>query len=105
MKWLPEQDGRMKGKWRPSSGTSSPYVGRYLFCRRAGPLALVLISPHNRLLPLVSIGSLVLLALLGAVGARAGGAGIIKPTLRVTFWGALAMGVTAGIGALFGKAV
>ena len=71
----------------------------------AGPLALVLISPHNRLLPFVSIGSLVLLALLGAVGARAGGAGIVKPTLRVTFWGALAMGVTAGIGALFGKAV
>ena len=71
----------------------------------AGPLALVLISPHNRLLPFVSIGSLVLLALLGAVGARAGGAGIINPTLRVTFWGALAMGVTAGIGVLIGKAI
>jgi VIT1/CCC1 family predicted Fe2+/Mn2+ transporter len=45
---------------------------------------------------------LVFLALLGMIGAKAGGADILKPTIRVTFWGALAMGVTAGIGAIFG---
>jgi VIT1/CCC1 family predicted Fe2+/Mn2+ transporter len=50
----------------------------------------------------VSMGSLVFLAVLGMIGARAGGANIVKPTIRVTFWGALAMGVAAGIGAIFG---
>lgn len=68
----------------------------------AAPLALVLVSPSNLLLPAVSVGSLVFLALLGMIGARAGGADILKPTIRVTFWGALAMAVTAGIGAIFG---
>ena len=68
----------------------------------AAPLALVLIAPSNWLLPAVSIGSLAFLALLGMIGARAGGADILKPTIRVTFWGALAMAVTAGIGAIFG---
>jgi len=68
----------------------------------AAPLALVLIAPSNWLLPAVSVGSLVFLALLGMIGARAGGADILKPTIRVTFWGALAMAITAGIGAIFG---
>lgn len=68
----------------------------------AAPLILVLVSPANLLLPIVSIGSLVFLALLGTIGARAGGAGILKPTIRVTFWGAFAMGLTAAIGAVFG---
>jgi VIT1/CCC1 family predicted Fe2+/Mn2+ transporter len=45
---------------------------------------------------------LVFLAVLGTIGAKAGGANILKPTIRVTFWGALAMGLTAGIGAIFG---
>ena len=45
------------------------------------------------------------LALLGAIGARAGGANVVKATARVTFWGALAMALTAGIGALVGTAV
>ena len=49
--------------------------------------------------------SLVFLAMLGVVGARAGGAGILRPTIRVTFWGALAMAVTAGVGLLIGRAV
>jgi len=71
----------------------------------AAPLLLVLVSPADQLVPVVSAGSLVFLAVLGILGARTGGAGIIRPTLRVTFWGALAMGVTAGIGALFGTAV
>jgi len=68
----------------------------------AAPLALVLFSPSNWLLSSVSVGSLVFLALLGMIGAKAGGADILKPTIRVTFWGALAMAVTAGIGAIFG---
>lgn len=71
----------------------------------AAPLLLVLMSPTRMLIPVVAIGSLVFLSVLGAIGARAGGAAVLKPTLRVTFWGAFAMGLTAGIGALFGKVV
>lgn len=71
----------------------------------AAPLLLVLVSPSNVLIPAVAIGSLLFLSLLGAVGAKAGGAGLLKPTVRVTFWGAFAMGLTAGIGAVFGKVV
>ncbi len=71
----------------------------------AAPLALVLVSPSNALIPIVSAGSLLFLSLLGAIGAKAGGAGLLKPTIRVTFWGAFAMGLTAGIGAVFGKVV
>jgi VIT1/CCC1 family predicted Fe2+/Mn2+ transporter len=71
----------------------------------AAPLALVLVSPSNVLIPVVSVGSLLFLSLLGAIGAKAGGAGLLKPTIRVTFWGAFAMGLTAGIGAVFGKVV
>jgi len=71
----------------------------------ATPLALVLLSPSNLLIPIVSAGSLVFLALLGLLGARTGGAAIFKPIIRVTFWGALAMAVTAGIGALVGTVV
>jgi VIT1/CCC1 family predicted Fe2+/Mn2+ transporter len=71
----------------------------------AAPLILVIISPAHWLMPAVSMGSLLFLALLGMVGAKAGGAGILKPTIRVMFWGALAMGLTTGIGALIGKAV
>jgi hypothetical protein len=48
------------------------------------------------------VGSLVFLAILGMIGAKAGRAGILKATIRVTFWGALAMALTTGIGALFG---
>ncbi|WP_338693367.1 VIT family protein [Bradyrhizobium sp. 26S5] len=71
----------------------------------AAPLVLVLVSPSGVLIPGVAVGSLFFLAILGAVGARAGGAGLLKPTVRVTFWGAFAMGLTAGIGAVFGKVV
>jgi VIT1/CCC1 family predicted Fe2+/Mn2+ transporter len=71
----------------------------------AAPLALVLLSPSNLLIPIVSAGSLVFLALLGLLGARTGEAAIFKPIIRVTFWGALAMAVTAGIGALVGTVV
>ena len=71
----------------------------------AMPLAMVLVAPVGKLVPIVTIASLGFLALLGAVGARAGGADIVKATARVTFWGALAMAATAGIGKLFGAVV
>lgn len=71
----------------------------------AMPLSMVLLSPAHLLPWTVSIASLLFLALLGAVGAYVGGAPIWRPTLRVTFWGALAMALTAGIGALVGTAV
>ncbi len=71
----------------------------------AAPLALVLFSPSNWLVPLVFACSLLFLAALGIIGARVGGAGILRPTIRVMFWGALAMAVTAGIGAALGTVV
>ena len=71
----------------------------------AAPLVLTVISPANLLLPIVAAGSLLFLAILGMVGAKAGGAGILRPTIRVMFWGALAMALTTGIGAWFGTAV
>jgi VIT1/CCC1 family predicted Fe2+/Mn2+ transporter len=69
------------------------------------PLLAVVTAPQALLIPAVSAISLVCLAALGAVGARAGGANIWKATLRVTFWGLLALAVTAGIGRLFGTVV
>jgi VIT1/CCC1 family predicted Fe2+/Mn2+ transporter len=69
------------------------------------PLLMVLISPTALLVPIVSFASLGFLAVLGATGAKAGGADVLRATARVTFWGALAMGLTAGIGALFGAVV
>ena len=66
------------------------------------PLLTALISPQNYLIPAVAIASLLFLALLGAIGAHAGGANILKATARVTFWGALAIALTAGIGHIFG---
>ena len=71
----------------------------------AAPLVLTLLSPSVWLLPVVSIGSLVFMALLGMIGAKTGGAAIFRPTIRVVFWGARAMALTAGIGAIVGKAV
>jgi VIT1/CCC1 family predicted Fe2+/Mn2+ transporter len=68
----------------------------------AMPLLMVVISPAWALVPIVSGASLGFLALLGAIGARAGGANILRATVRVTFWGALAMALTAGIGKVFG---
>jgi len=71
----------------------------------AMPLLAVMVSPRDLLIPIVTITSLGFLALLGAVGAKAGGANILRATARVTFWGALAMALTAGIGALVGAKV
>jgi VIT1/CCC1 family predicted Fe2+/Mn2+ transporter len=69
------------------------------------PLAMVFISPADKLVYTVSAAALIFLALLGAVGARAGGANVPRATLRVTFWGAFAMALTAAIGAMVGKVV
>jgi VIT1/CCC1 family predicted Fe2+/Mn2+ transporter len=71
----------------------------------AMPLLMVLVSPAGILVPLVSAASLGFLALLGSIGARAGGAKVARATIRVTFWGALAMALTAGVGKLFGTVI
>ena len=69
------------------------------------PLLMVVVSPTSGLIPIVSVASLGFLALLGAIGAKAGGANVLRATARVTFWGAMAMALTAGIGAVFGTVV
>jgi len=66
------------------------------------PLLVTIVASPARVIPLVAGTSLVFLALLGGLAARAGGAGVMVGALRVTFWGALAMAVTAGVGSLFG---
>jgi VIT1/CCC1 family predicted Fe2+/Mn2+ transporter len=71
----------------------------------AMPLLMVVLSPATKLVPIVSAASLAFLALLGAIGAKAGGASVLRATVRVSFWGALAMALTAGIGRLFGAVV
>lgn len=69
------------------------------------PLLIVLLLPESALLWAVSASSLLFLGLLGSVSARAGGAPMLVGGLRVTFWGAMAMALTAGVGALFGVAL
>lgn len=69
------------------------------------PLAGALLAPEALIVPVVSIAAILFLAILGAIGARAGGAPMGKAVVRVTFWGALALAATAGVGALFGVAV
>ena len=69
------------------------------------PLLIVVIAPVPELILLVSVASLLFLTLLGILAAYTGGSGIIKGAFRVTFWGALAMGLTAGVGHFFGAVV
>src|ERR1700731_899063 len=69
------------------------------------PLVVSALAPQASLIIFVSGTSLLFLALLGALAARVGGAPVTPGAIRVTFWGALAMGVTAGVGALFGTVV
>jgi VIT1/CCC1 family predicted Fe2+/Mn2+ transporter len=71
----------------------------------AMPLVTTTLAPMTSLSIFVSGTSLLFLALLGALAARAGGAGVVSGAIRVAFWGALAMGVTAGVGAVFGTVV
>jgi VIT1/CCC1 family predicted Fe2+/Mn2+ transporter len=69
------------------------------------PLLVVLLVPVSALMWAVALSSLFFLALLGSLAARTGGAPVITSAIRVTFWGALAMGLTAGVGSLFGVSV
>ena len=71
----------------------------------AMPLLVVLAVPHNWIAWTVSGSSMIFLAILGALSAYAGGAPLLGSIVRVTFWGALAMALTAGVGALVGKPV
>ncbi len=66
------------------------------------PLGIVLLAPEQYLIPIVAGGALVFLAFLGGLAAKAGGARIFPAIVRVTFWSTLALGVTFGVGALFG---
>lgn len=68
------------------------------------PLLVAVLCPASTVMLAVSGSSLVFLALLGSLAARAGGAPVISAAWRVTLWGALAMALTAGVGALFGVA-
>ncbi len=68
------------------------------------PLVTALLAPPAVVMTLVAALSLVFLAVLGAIAARVGGAGVAKGALRVTFWGAIAMAITAAIGRIFGVA-
>lgn len=69
------------------------------------PLAAAAFVPEAQITLWVTTLSLLFLALLGAIGAKAGGAPVLRAVARVTFWGAVAMAVTAGVGALFGAVV
>ncbi len=71
----------------------------------AMPLLSVLVAPEKALAAVVTATSLIFLACMGALAARTGGASPITGALRVTFWGALAMAITYGVGALFGAVV
>jgi VIT1/CCC1 family predicted Fe2+/Mn2+ transporter len=71
----------------------------------APPLLIALAAPTGFETIAVSAASLAFLVVLGAVGAKAGGAKMMKAAIRVAFWGALAMAVTAGVGAIFGAHV
>ena len=68
------------------------------------PLLVVLLAPQSILIWAVAISSLLFLALLGSLAAATGGSPVLRAALRVTFWGALAMALTAAVGALFGVA-
>jgi len=69
------------------------------------PVLLVSLAPRTHLIAVVSVSSLLFLAVLGGLAARTGGADLLRGTLRVTLWGALAMLATAAIGQLFGTLV
>ncbi len=71
----------------------------------AMPLLLAVVVPTSAVVWTVTTSSLFFLALLGSLAARAGGSSVVRAAVRVTFWGALAMALTAGVGALFGAAL
>lgn len=69
------------------------------------PLLTVWVAPESRLVPVVFGSSIIFLTALGVMAARVGGAPVMRSAIRVTFWGVLAMGLTAAVGALFGTVV
>jgi VIT1/CCC1 family predicted Fe2+/Mn2+ transporter len=69
------------------------------------PLLVAVVAPADRLMWMVSASSLLFLAVLGAISAQTGGAPLLRGTARVTFWGALAMALTAGVGTFFGAVI
>ncbi len=69
------------------------------------PLLAAVLSPAQYLVPVIGSTSLLFLVLLGAVSAKTGGAAVLRACVRVAFWGALAMAITAGAGKLFGASV
>jgi vacuolar iron transporter family protein len=69
------------------------------------PTLVAILAPQEMLIAAVSVATLIFLVALGALGGWLGGATLIRPAMRVGFWGAIAMAVTAGIGALVGKAL
>jgi VIT1/CCC1 family predicted Fe2+/Mn2+ transporter len=69
------------------------------------PLIVTIVFVGSAMIPIVAVSSLVFLALLGGVAARAGGAGVLTGAMRVLFWGAIAMGATALVGKIFGTVV
>lgn len=68
-------------------------------------LLVVVLAPHQNLIPFTVLTSLLFLAVLGGLAAKVGGAGVKKGVIRVAFWSALSMGAAAGIGAMFGTVV
>ena len=69
------------------------------------PMLVVVLAPHEKLIPVTVVASLLFLAFLGGLAAKVGGASVKKGVIRVAFWSALSMGAAAGIGALFGTVV
>ena len=69
------------------------------------PVAAAVLAPEGQIIPTVVVATLVCLAGLGALGAKAGGAPLAPATMRVLFWGAAAMAITAGVGRIFGVSV
>jgi VIT1/CCC1 family predicted Fe2+/Mn2+ transporter len=69
------------------------------------PMLAAVLAPTGMIIPVVTVASLFFLGVLGVVGAKAGGANIWRAGMRVVFWGALAMAITAGIGKLVGTSL
>lgn len=94
-------DGDMKPTAQPIHAALAS--GLAFLIGAALPLVMVVVMPPNALIIAVCAASLAFLAVLGAAGAKIGGAPPLKAIVRVTFWGALALAVTAGIGAVFAR--
>jgi VIT1/CCC1 family predicted Fe2+/Mn2+ transporter len=107
--------GALAAHSRDELGTSELLVARPIQAALASagtfavgaalPLLAVVFAPEAYLIPVVAGASLIFLAILGGLAAVVGGASATRGTIRVTFWGALAMALTAGVGALFGTVV